>query len=426
MAIFGDKNTHNDEVERLKRAVAELSVLNDLARAISLSQDADEIIRIIVSRSVKAVGAEEVSITMIDAEEADLGNTRIFITPDKNARGRHRSLNTEIKGCMLHEKRALMINDPANDPVARNWQIPPDTRNFLCVPLMVRAGIIGVLTAFNKIDGDFSPDDQRLLSIIATQSAQVLEKARIDKMTGVMEEEIRVAELIQNALLPKGFPDIPGFDVAGASLAAGHVGGDYFDFIPLPDKRWAFAVGDVSGKGIPASLLMANLQATLRSLVLQGSSCHHCMTQCNQLLFMSTTADRFATLFYSRLDTRSNVLTYCNAGHERPYHLARDGKINRLSVGGLAVGILEHFDYQDDIAILQPGDMVVIFSDGVTDMINAREEAFGEERLEKILHASRDLPASDLVDLIIHEVQGHAGKTPAFDDVTVMVIKKDL
>jgi sigma-B regulation protein RsbU (phosphoserine phosphatase) len=427
MALFGNRKNGNDEVERLRRAVEELSVLNDLARAISVSQDSDDIIKTIVSRSVKAVKAEEVSITMVDKDEMVPTGTLVF-EKDEAADDVHYHLNRNVLGCMCHEKRALLINDPREDPRFRGIKITEGIRNFLCVPLMVGAELIGVLSAYNKIGGGFSEEDQRILAIIATQSAQVLEKARLDqaeKLNTQIREDMRLAEMIQEGLLPKGAPEIAGYDVAGASMAAGHVGGDYFDFIPLRDNRWAFALGDVSGKGVPAALLMANLQATLRSQVLQDTSCHQCVTNCNKLLYLSTTHDRFATLFYGRLDVRSNVLTYCNAGHERPYHITSAGEVHRLTAGGLAVGILEEFSYEDDIIILQPGDLLVIFSDGVTDMINARDEAFGEGRLEAILNAHRDLAAQDLVDRIIADVQAHAGDEPAFDDVTVMVIKKN-
>jgi sigma-B regulation protein RsbU (phosphoserine phosphatase) len=428
MPIFGNSKARDEEIERLRRAVEELSVLNDLARAISISHDSDQIIKTIVSISVKAVGSEEVSITMVDQEEMVPTGTLMF---ERKAgdNSKHYHLNRNMLGCMCHEKRAFMINDPANDPLFRGTPVTEGLRNFLCVPLMMGAELIGVLSAYNKITGDFNSDDQRILAIIATQSAQVLEKARLESEARIndrIREDMRLAELIQEGLLPKGSPEITGYDVAGATHAAGHVGGDYYDFIPLKDNRWAFALGDVSGKGVPAALLMANLQATLRGQVLQGTSCHQCLTNCNRLMYLSTTHDRFATLFYGRLDVRSNVLTYCNAGHERPYLLARNGENNRLTAGGLAVGILEEFEYQDDIVILQPGDMVVVFSDGVTDMINSRDEAFGEKNLEKLLENNQDLTAKGLVEKIIAEVKVHAGDEPAFDDVTVVVIKKDL
>jgi len=426
MAIFGNKKSQDNEVERLRRAVEELSVLNDLALAISVSQDSNQIMKTIINRSVKAVGAEEASITMVD--EKEMVPTRTLIFETNKADDEHFHLNHSMLGRMCHEKRALMINNPENDSGFRGITISEGIRNFLCVPLMVGAELIGVLTAYNKIDGDFNPDDQRILAIIATQSAQVLERTRLaeeEKAANRMREDMRLAELIQEGLLPAGNPDIRGYDVAGASVAAGHVGGDYYDFISLKDNRWAFALGDVSGKGVPAALLMANLQATLRSQVLQDTSCHLCVSNCNRLMYLSTTHDRFATLFYGLLDTRSNVLTYCNAGHERPFHLTSSGDFSRLTAGGLAVGILEEFDYQDDIVILQPGDTIVVFSDGVTDMINSQDEAFGEKRLENILTANRELSAKELVDLILAEVQKHAGGEAAFDDVTLVVLKKN-
>ncbi|MEN8007987.1 MAG: GAF domain-containing SpoIIE family protein phosphatase [Candidatus Krumholzibacteriota bacterium] len=427
MAIFGNDKTRADEVERLRRAVEELSVLNDLARAISVSQDSDEIMKTIIGRSVKAVSAEEASITMVDRDEMVPTGTLIW---ERTSGGgdEHYHLNRNVLGFMCHEKRSLLVNDPAADPRFQGIRIAEGIRNFMCVPLMVGAELIGILSAYNKIGEEFNQDDQRILAIIATQSAQVLEKTRLDQEAKASErirEDMRLAEIIQEKLLPNGPPDIPGFDVAGASLAAGHVGGDYFDFIPLRDNRWAIALGDVSGKGVPAALLMANLQATLRSQALQDTSCHQCMANCNRLLFLSTSHDRFATLFYGRLDIRSNVLTYCNAGHERPFHLTRDGETKRLVAGGLAVGILEEFDYEDDIVILQPGELVVVFSDGVTDMINNEDEAFGEGRLEDLLGNNLGLEARDLVELIIAEVKKHAGDEPAFDDVTVVIIKKN-
>jgi sigma-B regulation protein RsbU (phosphoserine phosphatase) len=427
MALFGNNRNNDSEVERLRRAVEELSILNDLARAISVSLDSGEIMKTIINRSVKAVNAEEASITMVDRDEMVPTGTLIW---ERSGAGDddHYHLNRNVLGYMCHEKRSLLVNDPASDPRFQGIKIAEGIRSFLCVPLMVGAELIGVLSAYNKIGDGFNADDQRVLAIIATQSAQVLEKARLDQEAKASErirEDMRLAEIIQERLLPNGPPDIPGFDVAGASLAAGHVGGDYFDFIPLRDNRWGIALGDVSGKGVPAALLMANLQATLRSQALMEISCHQCMTNCNRLLFLSTSHDRFATLFYGRLDIRSNVLTYCNAGHERPLHLTSGGETKRLISGGLAVGILEEFDYEDDIVILEPGELLVVFSDGVTDMINTEDEAFGEDRLQELLNRNRDLAAKDLVALIIAEVQDHAGDEPAFDDVTVVIIKKN-
>lgn len=425
--VFGARKNQQleEEVGRLRRALEELSILNDLARSISTSLETDEIVSTVVRRSIKAIGAEQASITMVNQEEMVPDGT-IYHHQDKE--DEHIHLSRSLLGCMSHERRPLLINDPRNDPRLRGVRLTPNTRNLLCVPLTVGANLVGVLSAYNKTgDQGFDEDDQRLLAIIGAQSAQVLERARLleeEKAAERLREDVRLAERIQAGLLPDRAPEVSGYDMAGATQPARHVGGDYFDFLGLSDRRWGLALGDVSGKGLPASLLMANLQATLRGQAFQDTSCHDCVAWCNRLLFRSTPTDKFATLFYSVLDTRSHVLTYCNAGHEQPFLLTGSGEVKRLPTGGLAVGILEEFDYEDDIVHIQPGDILVIFSDGVTDVVNEQDEPFGEDRLLALLMEIRDLTAADMIAAVRRDLAEHAGKMPPFDDVTMVVVKR--
>jgi sigma-B regulation protein RsbU (phosphoserine phosphatase) len=426
--VFGAKKSQRleEEVGRLRRALEELSILNDLARAISTSFETEKIVSTVVHRSVKAIGAEQASITMVNQDEMVPDGTIIHIQDDQDE---HYHLSRNLLGAMCHERRGLLINEVKTDPRLRGVPLAAGIRNLLCVPLTVGSDLIGVLSAYNKVSEEgFNEDDQRLLGIIAAQSAQVLERARLleeEKAAERLREDVRLAERIQAGLLPEKAPDVPGYDMAGASEPARHVGGDYFDFIGLSDQRLALALGDVSGKGLPASLLMANLQATLRGQAFQDSSCHDCVAWCNRLLFHSTPLDKFATLFYSVLDTRSHVMTYCNAGHEQPYLFSADGSLKRLATGGLAVGILESFDYKDDIVHFNPGDIMVVFSDGVTDIVNEQDEPFGEERLLALLHEVKDLTAADMIAAVRKDLAEHAGKMPPFDDVTLMVVKRN-
>jgi sigma-B regulation protein RsbU (phosphoserine phosphatase) len=430
--VFGQKKNQQleEEVGRLRRALEELSILNDLARAIATSFETESIVSKVVQRSVKAIGAEQASIHMVSEDEMLPNGTIIFVRKDEDQNDDHFHMTQGLMGAICHhEKRPLLVNDLKNDPRVRGVRLAAGVRNLLCVPLMVGTQMIGVLSAYNKVAGaGFDEDDQRLLAIIAAQSAQVLERARLleqEKAAERLREDVRLAERIQAGLLPEKAPEVPGYDMAGATEPARHVGGDYFDFIGLADHRWGLTLGDVSGKGLPASLLMANLQATLRGQAFQDSSCHDCVAWCNRLLFRSTPTDKFATLFYSVLDTRSHVLTYCNAGHEQPFLLTGAGEVKRLPTGGLAVGILEEFDYQDDIVHFQPGDILVVFSDGVTDVVNEQDEPFGEERLLEILQQNRDLPAADMIATVRRDLAAHAGKLPPFDDVTMIVVKRD-
>lgn len=428
MMVFGSKkNTQlEEEVGRLRRALEELSILNDLARAISTSFETEKIVSTVVHRSVKAIGAEQASITLVNQDDMVPDGTIIHVQEKEDE---HYHLTRNLLGCMCHERRGLLINDITADPRLRGVPLAEGIRNLLCVPLVVGSDLIGVLSAYNKVGGEgFNEDDQRLLAIIAAQSAQVLDRARLieqEKSAEIMREDVRLAERIQASLLPDSSPSVSGYDLAGISFPARQVGGDYFDFIELADHRWAIALGDVSGKGLPASLLMANLQATLRGQAFQDTSCHDCVAWCNRLLFRSTPTDKFATLFYSVLDARSHVLTYCNAGHEQPFLFSANGQLKRLTTGGLAVGIMDEFDYQDDIIHFQPGDILVVFSDGVTDIVNEADEPFGEKRLEEFLGQVKDLTAADMIAAVRKDLAEHAGKMPPFDDVTLMVVKRN-
>ncbi len=415
------------EIIRLRRAVEELSVLNDLAQSIGSVFDPQEIIRIIVDRSARAVAAEQATITLIDEEARVSAGTLVRYAAEGEGSERYH-LNQSLLGYMLHHKQPCLCNEPAEDQRLAGVEIPPTLRNLLCVPLLVKSSLIGVLIAFNKRGGQaFDASDQRLLSIIGAQSGQVLETARLleeEKAAVRLREEVRLAERIQQDLLPRSTPELAGYDIAGFSVPAEVVGGDYYDFIPIDAHRLAFCLGDVSGKGLPASLLMANLQATLRGQALRDGTCRDCLSWCNRLLFRCTATEKFATLFYGVLDARAHLLTYCNAGHERPFHLSAGAEPRRLATGGLVVGLMDNVPYEDDVCHLEVGDLVAVFSDGAPDMENDQIVPFGEARIREILEDLCGQPSRVIVDHVVHAVQAHAGSTPATDDLTILVLQR--
>jgi len=288
--------------------------------------------------------------------------------------------------------------------------------------------MIGVLTACNRIGAPgFDEGDHKLLSIIAAQSAQVLEQARLreeEQDADFMRQEVRLAGRIQTGLVPESDPDIPGYDVSGVTCPARETGGDYFDFLDLGEHRWGLALGDVSGKGLPAALLMANLQATLRGQALQNQSVHDCLRWCNRLIFRSTPPEKFATLFFAVLDVRSHVLTFCNAGQDSPILLTADGRVKRLHTGGLALGVLEDWAYRDDIAQFAPGDRLLIYSDGVPDTETAGGDYFGEaallETLQDLAGRSAAATIADLQSRLADFAAGH----PPVDDLTLLMLQR--
>jgi sigma-B regulation protein RsbU (phosphoserine phosphatase) len=239
-----------------------------------------------------------------------------------------------------------------------------------------------------------------------------------------MQEEVRLASRIQLDLLPNEAPKIPGYDIAGRSMPAQMVGGDYFDFIPLQEDYIAVCLGDVSGKGLPASLLMANLQATLRGQSLHQISVSDRIDRSNRLLYRSTDPEKFATLFYGVLDIKEHQLTFSNAGHENPYLLSGGTVSARLATGGTVLGVVDNFPYEEDVVPLKVGDLLVVFSDGITEAFDEEELQFGEDRLQEVIDGCKDEPAETIIDRIIEAVQEHAGNASQTDDLTLVVVKR--
>jgi sigma-B regulation protein RsbU (phosphoserine phosphatase) len=417
-----------DENQRLKRAVEELTILNDLARAIGASLNSQEIINTIIRRSLRSLNAEQGVITMVHDQASEPTKTLIrTMSESREYEAFH--LDQSLLGWMQINKKPLSIQAPKSDPRFRGLKLDDSIHSLLCVPLLVKSELRGVLSLCNKKDGQgFTLEDQRLLAIIAAQSAQIIETARLyeeEKALTTVREELRLALDIQIGLLPKSFPEIPGYQIAGASEPAQLVGGDYFDFISMDDGRLAITLGDVSGKGLPAALLMSNLQATIRGMTLLNASPMECLWRSNKLMYQSTDPHKFATLFYGILDTKANRLSYSSAGHDLPFFLPGGADPVRLHAGGLVLSCLEDSAYEEDDVDLKPGDLLVIYSDGITEARSEDDEEFGEERLGDLLRENSLLSATELIDKITGTVKEFAGSLPQMDDMTLVIVKRD-
>jgi sigma-B regulation protein RsbU (phosphoserine phosphatase) len=418
------------ENQRLRAAVEELSILNDIATAIGSTSSLEHVIELIVHKCIKHLRVEQATITLLN--NRDKGTA--FRTMIRGADTSHQAtvpfrLDTELTGWMLKNQKPLLVNDLQNDTRFQfKDRSDEPIRSILSVPLMLKGLMIGMLNLFNKrTEEGFSEADQRLLGIIAAQSAQTIENARLateEQNLKLMQEEMRLAYDIQMNLLPKEPPKIPGYDIAGVSLPAKAVGGDYFDFVPMGNDRLGFCLGDVSGKGMPAALLMANLQATLRGQIDMCASPCECMDRSNALLYRSTDADKFATLFCGVLDYRNHRLTYSNAGHNYPYYFSESGEPARLAVGGLVLGCIEDFSYREESLEVRPGDALLVFSDGISESTNADDEEFGEGRVARVLLDHREQPAAEIVNAIVRSVREYSGESAQTDDMTLLVIKR--
>ncbi len=432
MQTPGSSGKSLDMLERenlqLRRAVDELSILNELSAAIGASRDVQEVIQNIIKRSLKAVRAEQGVITLVGEEATDPTRTLVR-TMASSGQAEAYSPDQNLLGWMHLHKRPLVINEPRTDDRFRGVRWPDSISSIVSVPMIVQSRLIGILTLYNKKSGadGFSGEDQRLLAILAAQSAQVVENARLyaeERKLTEIRQQVRMAYEIQTNLLPHHAPTIEGYDLAGLSIPASEVGGDYFDYIAMDDGRLAVTLGDVSGKGMPAALLMANVQATLRAQTVPGSDANTCLGQSNRLLCQSTRRGSFVTLFLGLLDYRRHVMTFANAGHNRPYVVRADGEVDTLTLGGLVLGFMPNHAYQQEERSFEVGETLVIFSDGVTEAFDPAGEQFGEERLIDLIRDLRGKPSRVITDTIVDRVRAFAGSREQSDDITLLVVRR--
>lgn len=259
------------------------------------------------------------------------------------------------------------------------------------------------------------------LAIVSLQKTYLLEE-RIDKER--MEEELSIAKSIQRGLLPDPIPVVPGIELAAKTISSREVGGDYFDIAQTPDGNTIFAIGDVTGKGVPAALLMANLQSMLHVLLPVDISLGEATERINDLIHENTPSDKFITFFWGKYLHSQRIFRYVNAGHNPPL-LLRKGENNpeELSEGGLLLGALETMSpYKQTDIQLEIGDLIVCYTDGVNEAMNDKEEEFGEERLKQLIIENRHLSSNQLMDKIIKDVNAFCNNNPG-DDLTLMIIK---
>ena len=416
------------ENDRLKRAVDELSILNDLAREIGGSRDSKEIIQSVVRRSLRAVNAEQGVVTLVESTTGVPMKTLVR-SMATSAQQKRYHFNHALLGWMQINKQPLLLNEPRHDERFKGVQWDESITSLVCVPLMAKSELLGVLTVYNKRKGTaFTEEDQRLLAIIAAQSAQVLENARLyeeERELMTMREEVKLAAKIQTVLLPKSNPQVPGYDIAGITIPARSIGGDYYDFIEMDEQRLVLCLGDVTGKGLPASLLMANLQATIRGQTHSEISAKECIRRANRLLYQSTDIEKFVTLFYGTLDFSKHQLCYCNAGHNDPMLFSKTTSPRVLRTGGLILGIMDEAAYEQEVLSLRSNDVLVVYSDGITEAMDSMEQEYGEKRLQRVVQENHQNSAAELIEKIVASVREFAGATEQSDDMTIMVVKRN-
>ena len=238
-----------------------------------------------------------------------------------------------------------------------------------------------------------------------------------------LQKELEIARGIQLRLLPQHPPYIEGMDLVANNIPAQEIGGDFYDYIPISRGSWGLVIADVSGKGMPAAIFMGLSRTIVRASATDNLSAAAAIKQANELICRDSTSGMFVTLFYAILDVKERKLRYVNAGHNPPLLIRNGGEVELLRARGIALGVTHYIDLQEAERTLQPGDTIVFYTDGVTEAINAEEEAFGERRLIEIVRENSSLPARGIIGKVEEAVVAFAGKEPQFDDITLLVLK---
>lgn len=312
---------------------------------------------------------------------------------------------------------AIAFPPPIGLPPSEQWALA-QLGSALIVPVRRGEETIGFISLGRKLsDQDFEADEIEFLAAVAEQTAAATYNLRLRKQSQEYEE----ARQIQQGLMPKQIPQVPGLELSGSWRPARVVGGDYFDVFELGPKALGLCIGDVSGKGMPAALLMSNLQAIVKALASESVSPKELVEKANRVMCHNTTEGKFITLFYALLDVEARTLRFTNAGHNAPILTAHDGAQVRLEEGGLILGAFQESSYAQGEVKLRPGDRLVMFTDGVSEAINEEGEEFGEERLADAALRDRQLPAEALHHPLLERVTQFCGDEFE-DDATVLVL----
>ncbi len=269
-------------------------------------------------------------------------------------------------------------------------------------------------------DEAYDEDDLNFLTELSDQIARGIRELELR----LQEEEVDESRQIQLGLLPKTIPQLAGYAIAGESHPARVVGGDYFDVLWISESKVALCIADASGKGMPAALMMSNLQAAVRAFASENLAPADLCAKLNHVIWNNFARDKFVTLFYALLDGPSGRLAYVNAGHNAPIVLRRHSRRLRLETGGTILGGFGDSTYQQGTLVLEPGDLLVAFTDGVSECVSALDEEWGEHRLLGALQSSDGRGPGEIIKLVMKEAQAFAAGSPQFDDMTLLVLRR--
>jgi phosphoserine phosphatase RsbU/P len=386
----------------------------------------EKILQIILETATKSLKADRGTVYLIDHKKKELwskvlqGDLKVEI---------RLPIGKGIAGYVAKTGKTIILKDAYKD-LRFNPEVDKKTgyhtKTMLCTPMKDRKGKkIGVIQIVNKLNGYFSNDDVKFLDLLSLDACLAIENSRLFKEAlekERIEKELEVAASIQKMILPKTIPQVAGFEIAGMNVPTKQVGGDYFDVIPLPGEKVALVIADATGKGVPAALLVSTLQACLRAYLESNLTLEELMRRVNNVIFRNSTDNKFISFFIGVLDPSSKKLEIVNAGHNPPL-IARNSKVMNLPNTGVLLGCFESAQFVRKDYLLESNDVLVMFTDGITEANNEKGETYGDERFENIIMQNCTKSANELKEVLYKDVKTFEDGAEQTDDITMLIVK---
>ena len=428
-AIEGARTKPEERVaERVAREGDLLALISKVGITLLASSTLSETLEQIVSLVFEAVPADRCLLMMRDEANEEL-KVAVARLRDRAGEVGEIRVSRNVMDEVVMRGNSVLTSDAQHDPrFASGTMVLQGVRSVLAVPLGVAEKVFGIIYADSPIaEGRFTEDHLKVLTTLASVAAIRVENAKLTEarfQQERLERELQLASEIQQRFQPAAPPQLAGYELQGISFPCYEIGGDYYDFIEREDGRLVIALGDVSGKGTAAALLMSSLHAAIHAQTGSHETIVETISAVNKYLAENIPPNRFVTLFYAELDPDSGAVSFLNAGHNPPLIVHAAGTVEQLASGGLPLGIKADADYREGRTTLQLGDVLVIYSDGVTEAASPNGEEFGPTRLYEVVSRNVDASAAGIRDRIESALTKFSQGTQAADDITLVIVKR--
>lgn len=418
--------------EPARPATDRLSLLYHVSQSFNSSLDLDLVLNRVMDQVVELMRAERGFVMLLEEDGAPVFRVARGMDHQTIEDPEFQISRGVVERVAREGEPLLTSNAQTDDRLSLRVSVQAlGLRSILCVPLKAQGRITGVIYVDNRLQaGLFTPDDLELLSAVAHSAAIAIENARLYRVAvekGRMERELQVARELQASLLPKTTPQVPGWEFAAAWQPARQTSGDYYDFFAAREGEVGLVIGDVSGKGMPAALFMALTRSIVRASLVAPTPLVERIERANRLICADSTAGMFVTLFCAEIRLSTGELTYVNAGHNPPLLLSssvgHEG-LNELRPTGMALGVLEDAPFQQQTVQMAPGDLMLLYTDGVPDATQASGERFEMPRLRRLLLGEGKGTAQDVLSSLTGSVAAFTGTCEQFDDMAMVVTRR--